>query len=104
ARSQAGRPQRAHPGSANPAARARFLFILPEREGRGKRKCAARHDGFSPAAQVSDRHGPGMERMGFRDLPRALGESTDKDGNGKSHRTKTAPACALRVTDVEDLG
>ena len=70
----------------------------------GEREPAPCRDGFSPAAQISHRHGSGLERLGPGNLPGAMGQGADQDRDRKSHGTKEAAASTLRLEDVQDLG
>ena len=44
-----------------------------------------------------------MERLGPGNLPRTVGQGTNKDGDGNSLGTKKTPASSLRLENVEDL-
>src|SRR5581483_1631564 len=83
---QADRFEWPDPETGNRLARARLLSFLLERAGTGKRNPAPRRDGISFAAQVPDRHGPGLERLGSGNLPGAVGQGAAQNRHGKPHR------------------
>src|SRR5262245_60604832 len=82
-------------------ARACLLSLLLERTRAGEGEFALFGYGFFAAAQISHCRRPGMESLGPGNLPRAVGQSADSSGYGKSWQRKASVESAVRAADVK---